>query len=219
VALPQGPPGLKIGHGAPAGPRLARKLLRKLALVAVCLLTLACSPSAPAANAGSHRHAQLESIAGAEITAPPPVPDATPIRLLIPRISLTAAVEAQGLDGQRNLATPRDFREVAWYDQGPLPGVPGNAIINGHVNWWTGAAVFARLGELRPGDAVTVVRQDGSRATFRVTRLRTLSATTRDGSLFAPSQTSTLTLITCSGWWDLRLGSDTDRLLVSADLV
>ncbi len=108
--------------------------------------------------------------------------------------------------------------EVAWFNQGPRPGMLGNAILNGHVNWWTGSAVFARLGELGRSDAVTVVRQDGSRVTYRVSERKTLAATARVASLFAPSTTSTLTLITCTGPWDFRLGSDTDRLLVSATL-
>jgi sortase A len=129
-----------------------------------------------------------------------------------------AAIEARGLDSQRNLATPANAMEVAWFNLGPRPGMVGNAIINGHVNWWTGSAVFARLGELRAGDALTVVRQDGSRVNYRVSGRKTLAATARDASLFAPSTASTLTLITCTGPWDFRLGSDTDRLLVSATL-
>jgi sortase (surface protein transpeptidase) len=141
-----------------------------------------------------------------------------PVRLVIPRIGVDAAIEGRGLDTQRNLATPLDYREVAWFNQGPQPGTVGNAIINGHVNWWTGSAVFARLGELRPGDTVTVVRHDGSSAAFKVSERKTLAAAARDASLFAPSPTSTLTLITCSGPWDFRRGSDTDRLLVSATL-
>ena len=190
---------------------------RELVLVLACLLTLTCS-SAPLATAGGHQHPPAAPAAGAELTAAPPIPNATPVRLLIPRIGVDAVVEARGLDGQRNLATPRDFKQVAWYDLGPQPGTQGNAIINGHVNWWTGSAVFARLGDLRPGDAVTVVRQDGTEAAFKVIKLKTVPAGARDASLFAPTQTSTLTLITFSGPWDLRLGSDTDRLLVTATL-
>jgi hypothetical protein len=37
-------------------------------------------------------------------------------------------------------------------------------------------------------------------------------------SLFAPSATSTLTLITCSGIWNPLTQSDTQRLLVSTVL-
>ena len=153
-----------------------------------------------------------------ELTPAPPLPDASPLRLVIPGISVDAPVEARGLDARRNLATPGDFNDVAWFNQGPVPGQPGNAVINGHVNWWTGSAVFTRLGELRPGDLVTVIRHDGNPVNFRVSGLRTLAATARDASLFAISQASTLTLITCTGPWDTALGTDSQRLLVSAAL-
>ena len=144
--------------------------------------------------------------------------DTTPVRLLIPGIAVDAVIEARGLDGQRNLATPRDSHEVAWFDQGPRPGQPGNSIINGHVNWWTGSAVFERMSELRPGDEVIVVRKDGSRASFRGSSSKSLPAPARHASAFAPPTASTLTPLTRAGPWDLRSASDTERLLVSATL-
>jgi LPXTG-site transpeptidase (sortase) family protein len=141
------------------------------------------------------------------------------MRLLIPRIGVDARIESRGLDAGRNMETPKDFRDVAWYNLGPLPGAPGNALMNGHVSWWTGSAVFTRLGELRTGDRVIVVRGDGTRVSFKVTARRVVAANARVASLFAPSPTASLTLITCTGPWDPRILSDTHRLLVSAALV
>jgi LPXTG-site transpeptidase (sortase) family protein len=151
--------------------------------------------------------------AGAPVAANP-----NPARLLIPRIRVNATIEARGLDANRNMLTPKDFNDVAWYSLGPTPGEPGNALMNGHVNWWTGSAVFTRLSELRPGDTVIVVRRDGTRLTFKVTGRRIVLANARIASLFAPSRIATLTLITCIGAWDQRIMSDTHRLLVSAVL-
>jgi LPXTG-site transpeptidase (sortase) family protein len=142
----------------------------------------------------------------------------TPVELIIPRIGVDARVEARGLDSKRNLDTPRDFHDVAWYNRGPAPGERGNALINGHVNWWTGAAVFTHLSALRSGDEIFVVREDDSTATFRVTGRTIVAAGARIPSLFASSPTATLTLITCTGVWDTARGSDTQRLLVSAVL-
>jgi sortase A len=144
--------------------------------------------------------------------------DASPSRLVIPRIGVNAQIEARGLDASRNMETPKDFHDVAWYNLGPRPGEPGNALMNGHVDWWTGAAVFTRLSELRPGDRVVVVRTDGTQVAFKVTGRRTVAANARVASLFAPSLVSTLTLITCTGAWDPRILSDTHRLLVSGVL-
>jgi LPXTG-site transpeptidase (sortase) family protein len=147
-----------------------------------------------------------------------PPPNLTPVRLLIPRIAVNAKVESRGLDGSRNLATPANFHDVAWYNLGPLPGTPGNAILNGHVNWWTGSAVFTRLSQLRTGDRIVVVRADGTQVTFKVTARTVVLATARVASLFAPSSSSTLTLITCTGPWDVLMQTDTHRLLVTAAL-
>jgi LPXTG-site transpeptidase (sortase) family protein len=168
--------------------------------------------------------APSQAPAGAQPAVSPAAPNAdpvanpSPVRMLIPRIGVNALIEARGLDSGRNMQTPTDFRHVAWYNLGPVPGAPGNALVNGHVSWWTGSAVFSRLGELRAGDSVTVIRGDGTRVTFRVTARRIVAANARVASLFAPSRTATLTLITCSGTWDPRIMSDTHRLLVSAVL-
>jgi sortase A len=145
--------------------------------------------------------------------------DPRPARLVIPSIGVNARIEARGLDSDRNLASPNDYREVAWYKTGPKPGDPGNALINGHVNWWTGDAVFTHLASLRAGDEVRVVRADGRVVVFKVTSSRTVGANARIASLFDPRKDSTLTLITCSGVWNPLTRSDTQRLLVSAVLV
>jgi LPXTG-site transpeptidase (sortase) family protein len=147
------------------------------------------------------------------------VVDSTPVRLIIGAIGVDARIEARGLDSGRNLATPNDFRDVAWYSAGPRPGQPGNAVINGHVNWWTGDAVFTHLSRVRAGDVVKVVRADGITMTFQVTSKHTVDADARIASLFAPSTDSTITLITCSGVWNPLTQSDTRRLLVYARLV
>jgi LPXTG-site transpeptidase (sortase) family protein len=144
--------------------------------------------------------------------------DPTPVRLLIPAINLDARIEARGLDAKRSLDTPKDFHDVAWYRLGPKPGDPGNAVMNGHVNWWTGDAVFTHLSRLRAGDEVRVVRADGGVVVFKVTGKSTVAANARVASLFAPSAQATLTLITCTGIWNPLTQSDTQRLLVSAAL-
>lgn len=179
---------------------------------------LASAPE-PVAAVPAPAAAQPEVAAGPLSPTAAPMANLSPIRLLIPKIAVNARIEARGLDANRNMETPSDFNDVAWYNLGPTPGLPGNALLNGHVNWWTGSAVFTRLAELRPGDMVVIVRGDGTRATFKVTSRRIVAANARIASLFAPSLVATLTLITCTGAWDVRIQSDTHRLLVSAVLV
>jgi len=193
--------------------------MRRPVVLYACLLTVALAGSSrlPTWQAVTIPALSPASVPG-PVAAPAPAADPSPSRLLIPRIAVDAAIESRGLDPARNLATPLDFNDVAWFNQGPAPGQPGTALINGHVDWWTGDAVFTRLAELRAGDPVIVVRADGTRSSFTVTGTRILAATARDASLFAPGAAAKLTLITCAGWWNPRLGSDSRRLLVTAAL-
>jgi LPXTG-site transpeptidase (sortase) family protein len=199
-------------------------MLARTIVLALCLVA-AVSPDATGAIGVPAGLAAVPSLAPSvlgqvapPISLPPVAANPAPARLLIPRIGVNATIEARGLDANRNMQVPKDFHDVAWYDLGPTPGEPGNALMNGHVNWWTGSAVFTRLSELRPGDKVVVVRRDGTRLSFKVTARRIVLANARIASLFAPSPVATLTLITCTGAWDSRNMSDTHRLLVSAVL-
>jgi len=198
------------------------------AVVLVAVAAVITSVSAPQTPSTSFTQAPrgaagVEAALHMPVATPVPSPttaaDPKPVRLLIASIRLDAKVEARGLDAKRNLDTAKDPFDVAWYDQGPAPGQPGNAIINGHVDWWTGDAVFTRLGRVRPGDTVQVIRADGVVVTFRITLLQRVNAGTRIPSLFAASTRATLTLITCAGVWNPLALTNTQRLLVSATLV
>jgi LPXTG-site transpeptidase (sortase) family protein len=202
---------------------------RRVLLLSLCALAILWSNVAIAAQTPTARTPAGPSSDGAlpaltasapalPALAPVPIVDITPKRLVIPRINLDATIEARGLDANRNMQTAKDFHHVAWYDLGPAPGQPGDALMNGHVNWWTGDAVFTRLSQIRKGDEVIVFRVDGSSVRFKVTVERTVPWNARIASLFAPSPVATLTLITCTGVWDPLLQSDTQRLLVSAVL-
>jgi LPXTG-site transpeptidase (sortase) family protein len=183
------------------------------------VLALAVVLSQPAPVAGRVRAAPMSmSLPKPSSPSHLQIVDPTPTHLVIASIGVNATIEARGLDSNRNMETPTDFRDVAWYKLGPVPGQPGNALINGHVNWWTGDAVFTRLGRIRVGDDITVVRADGIAVHFKVTGSHVVSANARVASLFAPSPTATLTLITCTGIWNPLTQSDTQRLLVSAVL-
>jgi LPXTG-site transpeptidase (sortase) family protein len=192
-------------------------------LLALCLVAAispdAVLPGVPASIAHATSMATAPAPGVAATTAAKPATDAFPVRLVISRIGVDANIESRGLDAGRNMLTPKDYHDVAWYNLGPRPGEPGNALLNGHVDWWTGSAVFTRLSEVRTGDLVTVVREDGSRLSFKVTSRKVVKAGARVASLFTPSKVATLTLITCSGPWDPSILSATHRLLVSAVLV
>jgi len=200
-------------------------MLRRLLVVCLGLTTVAGTCAVAAVQTQVFVQPTQNHVAPMSMSLPRPtsltrikIVDPTPARLLIPRINVDAVVEARGLDSNRNMDIPKNFRDVAWYRLGPAPGQPGNALINGHVNWWTGDAVFTHLNQVRAGDEITVVRADGGTVRFTVTGKTIVDANARIASLFEPSSVATLTLITCTGVWNPLTQSNTQRLLVSAVL-
>jgi sortase (surface protein transpeptidase) len=121
----------------------------------------------------------------------------------VPAISVDAPIDEVGLTPQGDLATPSDVSHVGWYRAGSLPGQPGSSVIDGHLDWYSGPAVFANLGRLHPGDRLSVTYSNGPAAVFSVSTMTTYSADQRPAAqLFRADGPPQLFLITCAGPWD-----------------
>src|ERR1700688_2755393 len=103
-----------------------RVLVLGLCLVAAIAPDVAVS-GVPAPSAAATSAAPVPE-AYQVVPAAMPVANSTPARLVISEIGVNARIEARGLDASRAMLTPRDYRDVAWYNQGPVPGQPGNAL-------------------------------------------------------------------------------------------
>jgi hypothetical protein len=140
-----------------------------------------------------------------------------PARLEISTIGVRAPVIPLGLNPDRSLEVPRRFDQSGWWTGGPRPGEPGPAVIAGHVDSTDGPAVFYRLGDLRRGAVIAVVRHDGSRARFTVQRSeRYPKAHFPTARVYAPTRGPTLRLITCGGAFDHSTGHYVDNTVVYA---
>jgi sortase (surface protein transpeptidase) len=142
---------------------------------------------------------------------------APPVRLVIPSIRVDAPVIRLGLDAKGALEVPKRFDVTGWWTGGSRPGEPGPAVIAGHVDSKTGAAVFYELPRLRKGDVVFVKRQDGSRARFVVQGSATYSKDRfPTARVYGATRRPTLRLITCSGEFDRSTGHYLDNTVVYA---
>jgi LPXTG-site transpeptidase (sortase) family protein len=149
--------------------------------------------------------------------APEPLPS-PPVRLSIASLGVDAPVEAVGLDGEGRMATPSQPSHVAWYRPGPAPGQPGDAVIDGHLDWTNGPAVFFHLDRLRVGDEVVVLQSSGGRLRFAVDSISTIPFESPLDAYFTTSGPPSLTLITCTGSWDRQRQTYLQRLVVHTSL-
>ena len=56
---------------------------------------------------------------------------------MIPSIGVDAKSEVLPF-----LAVPQDVNNVGWFSNLPAPGENGDAVFDGHLDWYTGPAVF-----------------------------------------------------------------------------
>jgi LPXTG-site transpeptidase (sortase) family protein len=146
---------------------------------------------------------------------------APPTRIRIPAIELvTPPLEQLGRVADKSIDLPKRPERAGWFKDGPRPGQPGPAVIIGHVDMDHGPAVFFRLREMKPGQAVYVDRTDGTTQKFTVTKVRQVAKSdfpTQD--VYAPDLQASLRLITCGGQFDYDAHSYVDNVIVFASPV
>ncbi|MEK0099833.1 class F sortase [Streptomyces sp. A475] len=158
--------------------------------------------------------------------APSPIgkhlPRARPTRLIIPKIGVNAPFTdlAIGPTGQLQPPPAGDTNLVGWMAAGASPGETGTAIIAGHVDTKTSAAVFVGLRALKKGDTFTVQRDDSRTASFVVDSAETFAKDDFPNErVYGDTPQAQVRLITCTGVYDRAKKDYTDNLVVFAHLV
>lgn len=146
-----------------------------------------------------------------------------PTRLIIPRLGTDAHIQSVGLSwrGNGDMEIPTNFTDVAWYNGGPRPGMPGSAVIDGHLDGKNvPQAVFYNLKLLQPGDLVEVVDDKGAVLQFKVVASKIYGYDTTTTDIFSGDTSKAgLNLITCTGDWDKNEKIYTERLVVFTERV
>jgi Sortase domain len=140
-----------------------------------------------------------------------------PIHIEIPSIRVSAAIVSLGLNADRTLEVPSDFHHAGWYVGSSTPGLPGPAVIVGHLDSRRGPAVFYRLRLLSPGSRVTVQLGGGSQRAFVVERVSEYSkARFPTQAVYGATTGPSLRLITCGGPFDASSGHYLENVVVFA---
>jgi sortase A len=143
-----------------------------------------------------------------------------PARLRIASLGVDAHVQHVGVGKSGNMAVPSNYSDAGWYRYGTTPGFRGSAVLDGHVdNGLSLPGVFARLNELKPGDAIEVESASGEVKTFVVEEVVVYPY--RDVPLqkvFNRDDTARLNLVTCEGAWIHGEKTYDHRLVVYATL-
>lgn len=145
-----------------------------------------------------------------------------PRYLNIPSLGVHARVFAVGLDSSGALRTPDNIFDTDWYSESAQPGQPGAMLIDGHISSWTTHGVFYGLNSLTPGDALQIVRGDGTVFNYKVVKTQIYSSSDVDmTAAITPIVAGQpgLNLISCTG--DVIPGTSqfNQRIIVFAEQV
>lgn len=118
------------------------------------------------------------------------------------------------------MATVDDPDLSAWYEPGPAPGEPGNAILNGHKSWQGRIGRFSVLWSMEVDDIIAVAFESGTYQYFAVT---SVSFYPYDDVPLEVMDLNTefprMTLITCYGDFDRLVGTSKQRCVVVCEPV
>jgi hypothetical protein len=174
------------------------------------------STSAPENGLRLGRPAQVSSSHSVAMAPVPQaqVPSAPPVQILIPDLNVHRAVEAVGASRSGVIEVPVNAWNAGWYNGGPVPGAPGDSVIEGHAGYPGQPMIFGKLATLKPGAQVVVVLSDGSRQLFLVGSMSSVPVGTAPPGFAEPYGLPRLTLITCNGHFDDTSYSYSSRLVV-----
>ncbi|MDQ3715545.1 MAG: sortase [Actinomycetota bacterium] len=144
-----------------------------------------------------------------------------PVQVMIPAIGVESSLVNLGLNADGTLEVPVDYERAGWFTGGNYPGDPTGppGLIAGHVDDYTGPAVFYELTKLVAGDEVHVVRADNTVAVFVVTAAQQFPKNEFPADqVYAPVPGSEIVLITCTGTFNADARSYLDNYVVRAAL-
>ena len=149
------------------------------------------------------------------------LPRSSPVRLVIPEISVNAPFTdlAIGSSGQLDPPPADNANLVGWFAAGPSPGEIGTSIIGGHFDTKTSPAVFVELSELKRGSRFSIRRADGTIAEFVVDSVESFRKDNFPNKrVYADTATAQVRLITCGGAYDRAAKDYTENVVVFAHL-
>lgn len=155
------------------------------------------------------------------------VPAQQPRYIEIPSIGVAKTrVTRVGVTARNMLDVPKNIDDTAWYAKSATPGSGvGAVLIDGHNGGVTRNGVFAKLGNLKEGDQISVERGDGKVFAYEVYDVRDMpleqvnKTGMKEMMYSAEPAKEGLSLITCSGKWIPKDKVFDRRILVRATLV
>jgi len=128
---------------------------------------------------------------------------ASPKKIDIPAIGVSAGFENVGLTRSGAIGAPNDVWKAGWYTSSAQPGKAGAVFVDGHASS-NQSGVFGYLKNLRVGDEVKIQRNDNKEITYLVVKVAVADRRDVDvASMLRPYAGAKrgLNIMSCTGSW------------------
>jgi sortase (surface protein transpeptidase) len=141
-----------------------------------------------------------------------------PVQLEVPRLGVSAPIDATGVAQDGQAEVPENAARVGWYRFGPAPGEAGATVIVGHVDSRKyGKGALYPLREARVGDEVLMNVDSGEQMSYEIVDVTRYDKVTLPAEqLFKRTGDPVLHIITCGGPYVPSLGGYQQNLVVTA---
>jgi sortase (surface protein transpeptidase) len=170
---------------------------------------------------GSSETAQPAPAPAAAAAPAAGLPRSVPVSVDVPSIGAHSSLVPLGLNADKTVQVPPVDQplQAGWYSYGPTPGQVGPAVVLGHIDGNHQKGIFWRLHEVKKGDQIVVGRQDGSKATFTVSKVDQIAKQSfPTEAVYGNTTAPEIRLITCGGAFDASAHSYLDNIIVYGSL-
>lgn len=148
-----------------------------------------------------------------------PGPDPTSYKVELPTMGRTQPIVRVGIDKDRKMVVPRNARDVAWLDQGPIPGRTKNVVLAGHINYGGERGAFEGIGRMKKREDIYLVLKNGKKMHFKVAWVCTFPRDTKHAAqIMGNTDVTSVTLVSCGGTYNSSAGTHDKRIVVRGEL-
>ena len=144
-----------------------------------------------------------------------------PKKIVIPKINVESYIQKVGVDQNKQISVPNNLFVVGWFIDSARPGEKGLSVIDGHVTGRKNDGVFKNLDQLVEGDVYKIEYGNGTIKSFKVMGKKSVPEKESVGVIFSqnPRVKSQVNLVTCSGTFDEKTRSYSERLTITSELI
>jgi sortase (surface protein transpeptidase) len=148
-----------------------------------------------------------------------PGPDPTSYKVELPTLGRTQPIVRVGIDKDGKMVVPKNAKDVAWLDQGPIPGRTKNVVLAGHINYSGQSGAFNGIGGMKKREDIYLVLKNGKKMHFKVAWNCTFPRDTKYAEqIMGNTKVTSVTLVSCGGTYNSSEGTHDKRIVVRGEI-